>query len=160
MAFNIGLYIRVSTEEQALRMEGSLESQKHRLCGYVDIKNMQQQNWGVVVDEYIDDGFSAKDTNRPALQKLIKDLKKGRINTVLVTDLSRLSRSIRDFCVLIDFFKETKTQFLSLKEQFDTTTAAGEMMLFNMINLAQFERRQISERVTLNETDLGIALLF
>lgn len=150
MAFNIGLYIRVSTEEQALRMEGSLESQKHRLCGYVDIKNMQQQNWGVVIDEYIDDGFSAKDTNRPALQKLIKDLKKGRINTVLVTDLSRLSRSIRDFCVLIDFFKETKTQFLSLKEQFDTTTAAGEMMLFNMINLAQFERRQISERVTLN----------
>lgn len=150
MAFNIGLYIRVSTEEQALRTEGSLDSQKHRLKSYVDIKNMQQQNWGVVVDEYIDDGFSAKDTNRPALQKLIKDLKRGRINTVLVTDLSRLSRSIRDFCVLIDFFKETKTQFLSLKEQFDTTTAAGEMMLFNMINLAQFERRQISERVTLN----------
>ncbi|MBX3041568.1 MAG: recombinase family protein [Bdellovibrionaceae bacterium] len=150
MAFNIGLYIRVSTEEQALRTEGSLDSQKHRLNGYVDIKNMQQTNWGVVVDEYIDDGFSAKDTNRPALQKLIRDLKKGRINTVLVTDLSRLSRSIRDFCVLIDFFKETKTQFLSLKEQFDTTTAAGEMMLFNMINLAQFERRQISERVILN----------
>lgn len=150
MAFNIGLYIRVSTEEQALRTEGSLESQKHRLSGYVDIKNMQQPNWGVVVEDYIDDGFSAKDTNRPALQRLIKDLKKGRINTVLVTDLSRLSRSIRDFCVLIDFFKETKTQFLSLKEQFDTTTAAGEMMLFNMINLAQFERRQISERVTLN----------
>lgn len=150
MAFNIGLYIRVSTEEQALRTEGSLESQKHRLSGYVDIKNMQQQNWGVVVEEYIDDGFSAKDTNRPALQSLVRDLKKGRINTVLVTDLSRLSRSIRDFCVLLDFFKETKTQFLSLKEQFDTTTAAGEMMLFNMINLAQFERRQISERVTLN----------
>lgn len=150
MAFNIGLYIRVSTEEQALRTEGSLDSQKHRLSGYVDIKNMQQQGWGVVIDEYIDDGFSAKDTNRPALQRLIKDLRKGRINTVLVTDLSRLSRSIRDFCGLIDFFKETKTQFLSLKEQFDTTTAAGEMMLFNMINLAQFERRQISERVTLN----------
>lgn len=150
MAFNIGLYIRVSTEEQALRTEGSLDSQKHRLTGYVDIKNMQQPNWGLVVDEYIDDGFSAKDTNRPALQRLVSDLKKGRINTVLVTDLSRLSRSIRDFCVLIDFFKETKTQFLSLKEQFDTTTAAGEMMLFNMINLAQFERRQISERVTLN----------
>lgn len=150
MAYNIGLYIRVSTEEQAMRTEGSLDSQKHRLNGYVDIKNMQQHGWGVVVDEYIDDGFSAKDTNRPALQKLIRDLKKGRINTVLVTDLSRLSRSIRDFCGLIDFFKETKTQFLSLKEQFDTTTAAGEMMLFNMINLAQFERRQISERVTLN----------
>lgn len=150
MAFKIGLYIRVSTEEQALRTEGSLDSQKHRLSSYVDIKNMQQSSWGTVIEEYIDDGFSAKDTNRPALQKLIKDLRRGHINTVLVTDLSRLSRSIRDFCVLIDFFKETKTQFLSLKEQFDTTTAAGEMMLFNMVNLAQFERRQISERVTLN----------
>lgn len=150
MAFKIGLYIRVSTEEQALRTEGSLDSQKHRLKGYVDIKNLQQKDWGMVIDEYIDDGFSAKDTNRPALKKLIKDLQKGRINTVLVTDLSRLSRSIRDFCGLLDLFKETKSQFLSLKEQFDTTTAAGEMMLFNMINLAQFERRQISERVILN----------
>ena len=69
---------------------------------------MQQANWGVAVEQYIDDGFSAKDTNRPALQRLIKDIKKGRINTILVTDLSRLSRSIKDFCVLIDFLKETK----------------------------------------------------
>lgn len=150
MSFKIGLYIRVSTEEQALRIEGSLDSQKHRLKGYVDVKNMQQQGWGEVINEYIDDGFSAKDINRPALQRLLHDLRNGRINTVLVTDISRLSRSIRDFCVLIDLFKETKSQFLSIKEQFDTTTAAGEMMLFNMINMAQFERRQISERVILN----------
>ena len=150
MSYKIGLYIRVSTEEQALRTEGSLDSQMHRLTGYVDIKNMQQTNWGSIIEKYIDDGYSAKDTNRPALQRLLKDLRKGKINMILVTDLSRLSRSIRDFCGLLDLFKETKGQFLSLKEQFDTTTAAGEMMLFNMINLAQFERRQISERVSLN----------
>lgn len=150
MSYKIGLYIRVSTEEQALRTEGSLDSQMHRLTGYVDIKNMQQTNWGSTIEKYIDDGFSAKDTNRPALQRLLKDLRKGKINMILVTDLSRLSRSIRDFCGLLDLFKETKGQFLSLKEQFDTTTAAGEMMLFNMINLAQFERRQISERVSMN----------
>lgn len=150
MQHKIGTYIRVSTEEQALRTEGSLDSQRHRLNGYVDIKNMQSNGWGSVVEHYIDDGFSAKDTNRPALQKLFNDLKKGKINTVLVTDISRLSRSIRDFCVIIDLFKDTKTKFLSLKEQFDTTTAAGEMMLFSMINLAQFERRQISERVSIN----------
>jgi site-specific DNA recombinase len=149
MPHKIGIYIRVSTEEQALRNEGSLDSQEHRLNGYIDIKNMQEANWGVVVEKYVDD-VSAKDTNRPSLQKMIRDLKNGRINMVLVTDISRLSRSIRDFCMLIDLFKETKTKFLSLKDQFDTTTAAGEMMLFNMINLAQFERRQISERVSLN----------
>lgn len=150
MSYNIALYIRVSTEEQAMRTEGSLDSQKHRLSGFVDIKNMQQTDWGKVIESYVDEGLSAKDTNRPALQRLMRDLKNGRVNMVLVTDISRLSRSIRDFCGLIDMFKETKTQFLSLKEQFDTTTAAGEMMLFNMINLAQFERRQISERVMLN----------
>ncbi len=150
MSYNIALYIRVSTEEQVMRTEGSLDSQKHRLNGFVDIKNMQQTNWGMVIESYVDEGLSAKDTNRPALQRLMRDLKNGRVNMVLVTDISRLSRSIRDFCGLIDMFKETKTQFLSLKEQFDTTTAAGEMMLFNMINLAQFERRQISERVSLN----------
>ncbi len=150
MQLRIGQYIRVSTEEQALRIEGSLDNQKHRLNGFVDLKNMQQSGWGTVIESYVDDGYSAKDTNRPALQRLLRAMKKGEINMVLVTDLSRLSRSIRDFCSLLDVFKETKTKFLSLKEQFDTTTAAGEMMLFNMINLAQFERRQISERVTLN----------
>ncbi len=150
MPHKIGLYIRVSTEEQAMRTEGSLESQKHRLNGYIDLKNMQQPDWGKAVEQYVDDGFSAKDTNRPALQRLLRDLEKGRVTMVLVTDLSRLSRSIRDFCGLLDIFKDTQAKFLSLKEQFDTSTAAGEMMLFNMINLAQFERRQISERVSLN----------
>lgn len=150
MSHKIGFYIRVSTEEQALRTEGSLESQKHRLANFVDLRNMQTAGWGTVIKRYVDDGYSAKDTNRPALQKLIADLRKGTVNMVLVVDLSRLSRSIRDFCGLLDLFKETSSKFLSLKEQFDTSTAAGEMMLFNMINLAQFERRQISERVTLN----------
>lgn len=150
MSLNIALYIRVSTEEQALKNEGSLESQRHRMTGFVDIKNSQAPGWGMVVDSYVDDGYSAKDTNRPALQRMLKDMKNGRINMVLVADLSRMSRSIRDFCQLYDFFKEHRVKFLSLKEQFDTTTAAGEMMLFNIINLAQFERRQVSERVSLN----------
>ena len=147
---NIGLYLRVSTDEQALRQEGSLDSQKHRLQAFVDIRNVQDQNWGKVVDVYTDDGISAKDTNRPAFQRMMKDVRKGRVNLILVTDLSRLSRNIKDFCVLLEDLKKSNAQFLSIKEQFDTTTAAGEMMVFNMINLAQFERKQTSERVTLN----------
>ena len=150
MRHNIGLYLRVSTDEQALRQEGSLDSQKHRLQAYVDIKNVQDASWGKVVDIYTDDGISAKDTNRPAFQRMMKDLRKGRINLILVTDLSRLSRNIKDFCVLLEDLKKSNAQFLSIKEQFDTTTAAGEMMVFNMINLAQFERKQTSERVSLN----------
>ena len=80
----------------------------------------------------------------------MKDLKSGRINLILVTDLSRLSRNILDFCLLLEDLKKYCAKFLSIKEQFDTTTAIGEMMVFNMINLAQFERKQTSERVTMN----------
>ena len=94
MRHNIGLYLRVSTDEQALRQEGSLDSQKHRLQAFVDIRNVQDQNWGKVVDVYTDDGISAKDTNRPAFQRMMKDVRKGRVNLILVTDLSRLSRNI------------------------------------------------------------------
>ena len=150
MRHKIALYLRVSTDEQAIRHEGSLDSQKHRLNAFIDVKNVQQSDWGKVVETYIDDGISAKDTNRPAFQRMMKDLRKGRINLILVTDLSRLSRNIMDFCVLLEELRTYKAQFLSIKEQFDTTTAAGEMMVFNMINLAQFERKQTSERVTLN----------
>ena len=150
MRHKIAIYLRVSTDEQAVRHEGSLDSQKHRLNVFVDFKNVQDPMWGKVIESYMDDGISAKDTNRPAYQRMMKDLRKGKINLILVTDLSRLSRNIMDFCVLLEELRLYKAQFLSIKEQFDTTTAAGEMMVFNMINLAQFERKQTSERVTLN----------
>lgn len=102
-----------------------------------------------VADVYSDEGLSAKDTKRPAFQRMMRDIRKGRINLILVTDLSRLSRNILDFCLLLEELKKYNAKFLSLKEQFDTSTPAGEMMVFNMINLAQFERKQTAERVSL-----------
>ena len=131
-------------------LEGSLDSQRHRLVSFVDLKNVQESNWGKVIDYYVDEGFSAKDTKRPALQRLLKDLRAGKVNLILVTDLSRLSRNILDFCLLLEDLRKHNGKFLSVKEQFDTTTAAGEMMVFNMINLAQFERKQTAERVSQN----------
>lgn len=150
MQHKVGIYCRVSTEEQAQVLEGSLESQKHRLVGYVEAKNTLDPHWGKIIDYYVDEGFSAKDTRRPALQRLLKDLRAGKVNLILVTDLSRLSRNILDFCLLLEDLKKYNGKFLSIKEQFDTTTAAGEMMVFNMINLAQFERKQTAERVSQN----------
>lgn len=150
MPFKIGAYVRVSTEEQANIADGSIDSQQHRLKAYLDLKNHQEKNWGRIVDFYIDDGYSAKDTKRPAYQKMIRDLRTGKINLILVTDLSRLSRNIADFCRLQDELASFKAKFHSIKEQFDSTSPSGEMMLFNLINLAQFERKQTSERVSLN----------
>jgi site-specific DNA recombinase len=151
MQHKVGAYCRVSTEEQAQVIEGSLDSQRHRLNAFVELKNMQESGrWGKIVDFYVDEGFSAKDTRRPALQKLLSDMRAGKINLILVTDLSRLSRNILDFCLLLNDLREHGGKFLSVKEQFDTTTAAGHMMVMNMINLAQFEREQVAERVAQN----------
>src|SRR5690606_13671598 len=80
----------------------------------------------------------------------MRDVRKGKVDMIFVTDLSRLSRSIKDFCLLLDDLQKANARFLSIKEQFDTTTAAGEMMIFNLMNLAQFERKQTSERVAMN----------
>jgi len=88
MKYLAGIYKRVSTEERAQIIEGSLDSQEHRLRQFVEFKNASQPGWGNVVDVYSDEGISAKDTKRPAFQRMLRDLKKGRINLILVTDLS------------------------------------------------------------------------
>ncbi|MEK6624183.1 MAG: recombinase family protein, partial [Bdellovibrionota bacterium] len=150
MSLKIGMYVRVSTEEQAQVIDGSIDSQQHRLKSFIDFKNTHEKHWGKVVNTYIDDGYSAKDTKRPAYQRMMKDIHAGKVNLILVTDISRLSRNIADFCVLLKDLEERKAKFLSVKEQFDTSTPAGEMMIYNMINLAQFERKQTSERVSIN----------
>tara|TARA_B110001454_G_scaffold219202_1_gene252081 strand:- start:180541 stop:182340 length:1800 start_codon:yes stop_codon:yes gene_type:complete len=149
MKFKVGGYCRVSTEEQAALVDGSLDNQKYRINAFVDLKNMQEKNWGQIQEFYVDEGFSAKDTRRPAFQRMIADLRRGKIDLILVTDLSRLSRSISDFCVILDLLKSHNSSFLSIKEQFDSSTPPGKMMLYNMINLAQFEREQTAERVAL-----------
>jgi len=143
----IGLYIRVSTEEQAVNPEGSIRNQEERLRGAVHFKN-QNGKFGEVVDVFIDRARSGKDTNRPELQRLLKAIRQKEISVVMVTELSRLSRSIKDFASIWDLMREHSCSFLSLNESFDTTTAAGEMVMYNMANLAQFERRQVVERVT------------
>src|SRR6185312_16688754 len=129
MQRKIGAYLRVSTEEQANAIEGSLDNQRYRLNAYVDLKNSQEKNWGGIVDFYIDDGYSAKDTNRPAYQRMMADLKKKKIDLILISDLSRLSRNLFDFCGLLDYPDKYRANFLNIKEQFDTSTSVGRMMV-------------------------------
>lgn len=145
----LGIYLRVSTEEQARIQDGSLVSQRQRLIEYVEGQSRRDPNWGVIVDFYCDDK-SAKDMNRPEFQRMLHDVRVGRINLILSTELSRLSRSLKDFCEVWDLFKKHNTGFITLREQFDTTTAAGEMMVFNLMNFAQYERKQTAERISAN----------
>lgn len=145
----IGSYIRVSTDKQAQVYEGSLDTQKYRMQEFVKNKNRESKGWGVIVEFYVDEQ-SAKDTRRPAYQKMMADIRSGKINLIMIADVSRLSRSVYDFGVLLRELEKYNASYLSMKEQFDTTTPAGRMMINMVVNMAQFEREQTSERVSVN----------
>jgi DNA invertase Pin-like site-specific DNA recombinase len=148
-AFRIAFYIRVSTEEQAENPEGSIRNQEDRLRLAVEYKN-RQGNFGELKHVFVDPGISAKNMKRPQLQELLRAIRNREIDLVMVTELSRLSRNTRDFIQMWDMMREYGCRFTSLREDFDTTNAAGELVLFQLMNLAQFERRQTSERVEAN----------
>jgi len=145
-----GLYGRVSLEKQALVEEGSLKNQEQMLMQYVKIKATTSDEEWAIVDRYIERGKSGKDTNRPEYNRMMQDTKEGRINTVLCTALSRISRSTKDLLHMIDDFNQQNIDFICLKEQFDTTTSQGKCVLTIMGALNQFEREQTSERVVSN----------
>ncbi len=136
----VALYVRVSTQEQA--EEGySIGAQIDRLTSYCAAKD-----W-IVYDKYVDPGFSGSNTERPALKKMINDIKKGRIDLVLVYKLDRLSRSQKDTLLLIeDVFNPNGVAFVSINENFDTSTAFGRAMIGILSVFAQLEREQIKER--------------
>lgn len=149
MSHKICFYIRVSTEEQAKNLEGSIKNQKERLLEAVKFKNLSG-NFGEVVSIYIDRAKSGKNTNRPELQKMLFEISQGKIDLVMVSEISRISRNMKDFSEIWELMKKHSCGFYSLRENFDTTTAAGEMVLYTIANIAQFERRQVSERVSAN----------
>lgn len=145
-SFRIAAYVRVSTEEQAANPEGSVKNQEQRIREYVRHRNMDS-DFGEIIEVFCDPGISAKNMNRPELQRMLEQVSEGEINLVIVTDLSRLTRSTKDFALLWDFLREHGCKFQSLREAFDTTTAAGEMIMFTLANFAQFERKQTGERI-------------
>ncbi len=137
------LYIRVSTDAQ--REEGySIEAQTEMLKGYCQSKEIKNYSF------YIDGGFSGSNIERPQMQRLIDDIKRGEISCVVVYKLDRLSRSQKDTLYLIeDVLIPNKTSFVSLRENMDTSTPIGRAMLGIMSAFAQLERETIKERTGL-----------
>lgn len=136
------LYIRVSTDEQA-REGFSIDAQKRKLLAYAE-----SQDW-TVTNIFIDDGYSAKDLNRPGMQELLQKVKDEEIDVVLVFKLDRLTRSVKDLYFLLEEFSRHDVGFRSSQEQFDTTTTMGRAMLGILGIFAQWERETIAERVRL-----------
>ena len=141
----VAIYVRVSTTNQA--EEGySIDEQKAKLTSYCDIKD-----WNIY-EIYTDGGFSGSNTERPALEQLIRDAERKKFDTVLVYKLDRLSRSQKDTLFLIeDIFIKNGIEFLSLQENFDTSTPFGKAMIGLLSVFAQLEREQIKERMQLGK---------
>lgn len=131
---------RVSTDEQALKGL-SIQAQIEALDEFVKDKKM------ILVDRYIDDGYSGASLNRPALKRLIEDVKAGLIDFVIFTKLDRFSRKTAHYFYLKSIFDEYNVQWKTIHEDYDTTTANGQFQITIMMALAELERERTRERV-------------
>lgn len=147
MPSRTAIYIRVSTQEQAT--EGySIQAQTERLQAYCKAKG-----WGIF-HIYTDAGFSGSNMERPALSQLLNDVEDGRVDCVLVYKLDRLSRSQKDTLHMIeDVFLDHGCDFVSMSENFDTSTPLGRAMIGILSVFAQLEREQIRERMAIGRTE-------
>lgn len=133
---NDALYARQSVDKKdSISIESQLD-----FCKY--------ETKGFSYEEYIDKGYSGKNTNRPAFERMANDIVKGKIRRVIVYKLDRISRSILDFANMMEFFEKYKVEFVSCTEKFDTSTPMGRAMLNICIVFAQLERETIQMRVT------------
>ena len=141
--FSTGIYVRVSTEEQA--QEGySIRGQAEKLKAYAMLKE-----WDIY-NIYTDEGISGKNiVDRPAINRLIEDIKIGKVNNVLVFKVDRLTRSTKNLIELVDLFEESDCVFNSLTESIDTDTPSGRMFLKIIGIFAEFERENLASRLKL-----------
>ena len=138
---NCAIYTRVSTDMQAEKEFSSCESQDEKIRSFVKSQNKWQ-----VSKVYSDAGYTGANTNRPALQELLEDIKQRKIDIILSYKIDRLTRSPKDFYQLIEVFDKYQTDFISITERFDTSTPAGRLLRNIMLTFAQFERELTSER--------------
>ncbi len=139
------VYTRVSTDEQASKEFNSLAAQRDGAEAF--IASQRAEGWVLVPDRYDDAGISGATLERPALQRLLRDIEAGRVDIVICYKIDRLSRSLMDFSRLIEVFDANNVTFVSVTQSFNTTTSMGRLTLNILLSFAQFEREVIGERV-------------
>lgn len=139
------IYCRKSTEDGLEQEFNSLDAQRE--AGEAYIASQKHEGWTALPDVYSDGGFTGANTDRPAMQRLLEDIRGGRIDAVVTYKVDRLSRSLLDFARLMELFEERGVSFVSVTQNFDTRTSMGRLTLNVLMSFGQFEREIIAERV-------------
>jgi site-specific DNA recombinase len=139
------IYTRKSTEEGLDKDFNSLDAQREACAAF--IQSQKHEGWTVVPTAYDDGGYSGGSMVRPALKQLLADIEAGRIDVVVVYKVDRLTRALSDFAKLVEIFERRGVSFVSITQQFNTTTSMGRLTLNILLSFAQFERELIGERV-------------
>jgi site-specific DNA recombinase len=139
------IYTRKSSEEGLEQEFNSLAAQREACEAY--IRSQRNAGWVLAKTRYDDGGFSGGNMERPALQRLLADIRAGRIDIVIVYKVDRLTRSLADFARLVELFDAEAVSFVSVTQQFNTTSSMGRLTLNVLLSFAQFEREVTGERI-------------
>lgn len=139
------IYTRKSSEEGLEQSFNSLDAQRDACEAY--ISSQRHEGWIALKARYDDGGFSGGNMDRPALKRLLDDIGAGKVNLVIVYKVDRLTRSLMDFAKIIERFDSSNVSFVSVTQQFNTTTSMGRLTLNVLLSFAQFEREVTGERI-------------
>lgn len=139
------IYTRKSSEEGLEQEFNSLHAQREACSAYV--MSQKHEGWELLPEEYDDGGFSGGNMDRPALKRLLADIEQGKIDIIVVYKVDRLTRSLMDFARLVETMDKKGVSFVSITQQFNTTTSMGRLTLNVLLSFAQFEREVTGERI-------------
>ena len=139
------IYTRKSSEEGLEQDFNSLDAQRDACASF--IRSQAGLGWILTDRTYEDGGISGGTMDRPGLQALLADVKAGRVNVVVVYKIDRLTRSLADFVRMVEVFDAHEVSFVSVTQQFNTTTSMGRLTLNVLLSFAQFEREVTAERI-------------
>src|SRR2546430_13055253 len=157
--FRCAIYTRKSSEEGLEQDFNSLHAQRESCDAY--IKSQRHEGWTPLPTLYDDGGYSGGSTERPALKRLLADIQSGLIDVVVVYKVDRLTRSLADFAKIVEIFDAAGVSFVSVTQQFNTTTSMGRLTLNVLLSFAQFESlpsASATRSLPPNERGFGLAV--
>ncbi len=139
------IYTRKSTDDGLEQNFNSLDAQREACAAY--IKSQAHEGWTLLNDTYDDGAYSGATLNRPAMEALLEKVKSGGVDVIVVYKVDRLTRSLMDFAKMVELFDKHRVSFVSVTQQFNTTSSIGRLTLNVLLSFAQFEREVTAERI-------------